>query len=119
MHCPIKYCKVNHFADDTNLLNCQASINTNAIDKQINYDVNNLSNQLNANKIAFNVIKTEIAMFTPPKKQLDHDGKKLYQTVSVKYVEIHLDKYLIWKQIYNVAKTINKANAVLSKIRHM
>ena len=45
--------------------------------------------------------------------------KNFIRLFPVKYVEIHLDKYLIWKQIYNVAKTINKANAVLSKIRHM
>ena len=37
-------------------------------------------------------------MFSPPKKQPDHklklklDGKKLYQTDSVKYLGIHLGK---------------------------
>ena len=38
-------------------------------------------------------------MFSLPKKQLDHElkinlnGKKLYETDSVKYLIIHLDKY--------------------------
>ena len=64
-------------------------------------------------------------MFSPPKKQLDHEleiklnGKKFYQNDSVKYLGIHLDKYLTWKhQIYNIAIKPNKANAMLSKIKH-
>ena len=44
--------------------------------------------------------KTELVMFSPPKKQLDHElkvkvnGKKLYQTDSIKYMGIHIDKCL-------------------------
>ena len=38
-HCAIKYCKVHHFADDTNLINSQTSVKT--INKQINYDLKN------------------------------------------------------------------------------
>ena len=36
-----------------------------------------------------------------------------------KYLRIHLDKYLTVKnQINNVATKLNKANTILSKIRH-
>ena len=59
------------------------------------------------------------------KKQLNHklkiklNGKTFYQTNSVKYLRIHLDKHLTSKrQINNVAIKLNKANAMLSKIRH-
>ena len=57
-------------------------------------------------------------IFSSRKKQLDHElkvmlsGKKLYPTDSVKYLGTHLDKYLTWKQIDNVA------NAMLSKLKH-
>ena len=64
-------------------------------------------------------------MFSPSRKQLDHElklklnGKMLYQTHSLKYLGIHLDTYLTWKyQINNVAIKLNKANAMLFKIRH-
>ena len=51
------------------------------------------------------------------KKKLN--GKKLYQTNSVKYLGIHFDKDLFWKhQINNVAKKLNKENEILSKIRY-
>ena len=67
MHFAINYCKVHHFAEGTNLVIFQASVNT--IDKETNHDLKNL---LNANKVAANVSKTELSMFTLPKKQLDH-----------------------------------------------
>ena len=63
-------------------------------------------------------------MFKPPKKQLDHglkikkiNGKNLYQIYSIKYPRIHVDKYLTWKHhISNIAKTLNKTSAMVSKI---
>ena len=46
-------------------------------------------------------------------------GKSFDQTDSVKCLGIHLYKYFIWKdQINNIAIKLNKANAILSKIRH-
>ena len=105
-------------------MNFQASIKK--INKEINHDLKSLSNWLNANKIALNVSKTEIVTSSPPKIQLNHErkiklvGKKLYQTDSIKYLGIHLDKYLTCKhQINNVAIKLNKANTnMLSKIKH-
>ena len=82
MYCAKKYCKIQHFADDTNPK--PASITT--INKQTNHDLKNLSNWRNANKIVHNVNKTELVMLSPPKKQLNDglkvklNGKKLYQT---------------------------------------
>ena len=66
MHCSIKFCKVHHFAYDTNLMNFQASIKM--INKQINHDLKNLSNWLNANKTSLNFSKTEFVEFIPPRK---------------------------------------------------
>ena len=64
-------------------------------------------------------------MFNPLKKQLDHElkiklnGKKLYQTDSVKYLGMYIDKNLTWKHhVNNVAIKLSTANAMLSKIRH-
>ena len=81
-------------------MNFQASIKT--INKKITHDLKNLSNRLNANRIALNVSKTELDMLGPAKKQLGHElkikliGEKLYQTDSVKYLGIHLYEYFTW-----------------------
>ena len=114
---------MHHFPDDTNLLNFNSCVKS--INKQVNYDLKNLSNWLRVNKISLNVGKTELVLFTSSKKQLDCDlkiklnGKKLYKTDSVKYLGIQIDKRLTRKQQINVALKLNKANAMLSKLRHV
>ena len=124
LHAAIKYSEVHHFADDTNLLNFNSCVKS--VNKQVNYDLKNLSNWLKANNISLNVSKTELVLFTSSKKQLDCDlkiklnGKRLYETDSVKYLGIQIDKRLTWKQHINlVALKLNKANAMLSKLRHV
>ena len=51
----IKFCKVHHFADDTNPLCLSNSIKK--LNKQVNADLKHLLNWLNANKISLNVKK--------------------------------------------------------------
>ena len=100
LHVAIKYSEVHHFADDTNLLNFNSCVKS--INKQVNYDLKNLSNWLKANKISLSVGKTEVVLFSS-KKQLDCDleiklnGKRLYETDSVRCLGILIDKRLTWK----------------------
>ena len=68
-HYSIKFRKVHHFADYTNLINFNISIKV--INKQVHKDLKTLSNWLNANKICLNVSKTELVLFRSVKKQLD------------------------------------------------
>ena len=58
------------------------------------------SHWLKVNKVSLNVDKTEPMLFTSPKKQADSElkmklnGKRLYATVSLKYLGIQIDKSL-------------------------
>ena len=86
--------------------------------KQINQDLKNLANWLNANKIFLNVSKTKFVLFKSLGKltnvplKLKLNGKRLYPTNSVKYL-INIDEKLNWKQqISNIAIKLNKANGV-------
>ena len=94
----IKFCKVHHFADDTNLLCLSNSIKK--VNKLINADLKHLVNWLNANKISLNVKKTEIVIFKSKQKKLEGDlkiklcGKRLYPTESVKYLGVKIDTNL-------------------------
>ena len=53
------------------------------MNKQVNYNLKNLNNWLNANKICLNVGKTEVVLLKSQKKQTDSDlhvklnGKRL------------------------------------------
>ena len=47
------------------------------------------------------------------------NGKRLYPANSVKYLSIKTDGNLNWhEQINNFAVKLNRANAMLSKVRH-
>ena len=65
----MKYCKVYHFADDANLLHFNDSIKK--INKQAGSELKYLSYWLNANKICFNVSKTEVVLFKSERKQTE------------------------------------------------
>ena len=90
----------------------------------LNKDLKNLANWVNASKISWNVDKTEMILFKPIKKYLDCqlklklNGKRLYQTSLVKYLGIKIDHYLNWQDhVNNIAIKLNKANAMLYKVR--
>ena len=57
----IKFCKVHHFADDTNLLCLSNSIKK--LNKLVNADLKHLVNWLNANKI-LNILMWEYNLIT-------------------------------------------------------
>ena len=47
------------------------------------------------------------------------NGKMLYPTNSVKYLEVKIDQHLTWKpHVDGISVKLNKENAMLSKIRY-
>ena len=123
LHKAIRYCKVHHFADDTNLFHTNKSVKN--LNKLVNHDMKQLNNWLSANKISLNVEKTELVIFKSPRKVLSDEikikltGKRLYPSNSVKYLGVRIDKFLHWHdQVNNIAVKLNRANALLLKIRN-
>ena len=119
----IKFCKVHHFADDTNLVHFSKS--ENELNKYINIDMKNLTNWLNANKISLIIKKTELVIFKHKNKKLDCplkiklSRKILYLSKSVKYIGFKIDENLNWKdQTHDIATKLNRANSPLYKIRN-
>ena len=84
----IKFCKIHHYAKDTNLLCFSNSITK--LNKLVNADLKYLANWSNANKISGNVKKTETIIFKSTQKKFEGDlkiklcGRRLYPTKSVK-----------------------------------
>ena len=123
LHRAIKFCKVHHFADDTNLLFLTNSIKK--LNKLINTDLKNLSNWLNANKISLNVKKTETIIFKSRRKKyegvikLKLNRQRLHSSNNVKYLGIKIDENLNWKHHINEVSTkLIRTNAILFKIRN-
>ena len=73
LHKAIQYCKMHHFADDTNLFYISKSVKN--LNKLVNRDMKHLNNWLSANKISLNVEKTELVIFKSPRKVLLDDIK--------------------------------------------
>ena len=69
----IKFCKGDHFADDTNLLHFNKSVAK--LNKLVSQDMKNLTVWLNTNKISLNVEKTEPAIFKHLRKKQDTEIK--------------------------------------------
>ena len=112
----IKFCKVLHFADDTKL----AKLN-----KLFNQDMKNSTVWLNVNKISLNVEKTVLIIFKHHRKKLGTkikiklDRKRLYPSQSVRYLSIKIDQNLNGNDYINdIAVKLNRANALLFKIRN-
>ena len=119
----IKFCKVHHFADDTNLLYLGKSIKR--FNKLVDYDLKYLLYWLNANKISLNFKKTELAVFKSKRKQFDDEiklklsRKRLFPTDSVKYLGVKIDGNLSRKShIDYLSVKLSRANALLFKIRN-
>ena len=97
----MKFCKVCHFADDTNLLCLRNSIKK--LNKLVNTDLKHLVNWLNANKISLSAKKTEMVIFKLNQKKFEGDlkiklcGKRLYPNESVKYLGVKIDTTLSWQ----------------------
>ena len=111
----IKFCKVCHFAYDTNLLCLSNSIKK--LNKQVSADLKHLVNWLN-------VKKTETVIFKSKQKKLEGDlkiklcGKRLYPTESVKDLGVKINTNLTWQHHVNdLSIKLNRANALLLKIR--
>ena len=112
-----------HFADDTCLRNIQNTISE--INRSPNKDLKELSFWLNSNKIALNVAKTEVILPKTKHKPCDSDLKlkfcreRLYKTKYLRYLVLKVfDEKLNWKiLIHNLASKLNRANAVLAKLR--
>ena len=69
--------------------------------------------------------KSELVIFKFPRKVLSDEiktkltGKRLYPSNSVKYLGVRNDKFLHWHdQVNNIAVKLNRANALLLKIRN-
>ena len=112
----IKFCKFHHFADDTNLLHFSKSMTK--LNKYVNLDMKNLTDWLNANKISLNVQKTELVILKHQRKKINFSRKRLYPTNSVRYLGIRIDENLNWKHVSDIAIKLNRANALLFKIRN-
>ena len=123
LHMAIKFSKVYHFADDTNLLHISKS--PQKLQRQLNLDLRFLYNWLLANKISLNCAKTEFIIFHKPGHPCSYNfkikvnGHRIYPSNSIKYLGIYLDATLSGNTHCSILiKKLIRANGMLTKVRH-
>ena len=78
-----------------------------SLTKIVNIDLKLSTQWLNANKIALNCSKTELLIFKPKRRTLDHDikikinGHRLQSSKVVKYLGVYINDELNWKTHIN------------------
>ena len=120
----LKHAIASHFGDDTCIL--YASNKLKSIETVLYYDLKSISDWLKANRLSLNVDKSKLLMFKSKQRMLNSDsisiklgGVKLIPADSVKYLGLHLDKYLSCDlQTNQLSKKLSRANGILSKRRH-
>ena len=109
----VKNSKVHHYADDTNLLLTENSLEK--IYKQVNQDLALICRWLRANKISLNTSKTEFIIFGPKQKQMKKhlnfriSGEKINTCSKVRYLGVILEEHLDWNLHINSLKHKLKA----------
>ena len=118
----IQFCKVHHFADDTNLLSLSNSLKK--LNKLVNADLKHLVDWLNAYKTSLNIKKTETVILKSKQKKLKGDlkiklcSKRLYPSESVKYLGVKIDANpSSQSHVTDLFIKLNRANALLFKLR--
>ena len=114
---------VHHFADDTNLLLIDKSVEK--INKYINDDLKHLCQWIRSNKLSINGGKTKIIIFRNRYQQMNKKlnfrvtGEKINPTSPVKYLGAHLTHTLTRNTfLLELIPKLSRAVGLLSKIRH-
>ena len=118
----MKFCRIFHFADDTNLLH--VGKNTKKLEKEINTDLKTIYKWMLSNMISLNKDKTEMIVFhaigTPrPNLKIKLNGKVIHPSKCVKYVGVFIDETLTFDYHCKFLWTkLNRALGMLYKCRH-
>ena len=114
---------VFHFADDTKVIFSNPNIRQ--LRKSLNKQITKIYDWLCANRLSLNAKKTELVLFHSKNKKVNTrltikiKGTKIFLSNHVKYLGVMIDSKLSWKKhISELAKKLNRATAILAKVRH-
>ena len=81
---------------------------------------------MKANRLSLNIKKSKLILFQKKQSNFDNkcisikiDGCKLDPAANVKYLGVHIDKFVSWDfHITQLSNKLSRANGILSKLRH-
>ena len=124
MHKAVKYSRIYHFADDTNLLHSHKD--QKILRKNVNTDLTLIFEWLCANRLSINVSKTEFIIFKPPRKYLNEritlrlNNKTIFESKKLRYLGLILDDKLTWKyHISELKKKLGRTTGIIYKLKKL
>ena len=112
------------FADDTTILYSHANIDT--LISKINHELTHLCDWFSANKLSLNVSKTNYMLFNNNNTrlntnlQLKINGEIIDKVESTKFLGLHIDDKLNWKQhIDYVQNKLSKTASIMYRMRYI
>jgi exonuclease III len=112
------------FADDTNLFSSSSDINL--LYKNINKDLQSLSNWFKANKLSLNVSKTVCILFNrretniPPHLTIKIDDNQIELKTFTRFLGVTIDNKLNWHEhINNVKCKISSSTYIMNRVKHV
>ena len=109
------------FADDTNVFLDDSDLDN--IERDMNRELNKVSDWLNANKLSLNLTKSNYMLLIPRNRRRPRDlnlfinGHKLARKSEVKYLGVFIDERLNWKfHIDLLTKKLNKIRGVIYRL---
>ena len=115
---------VKMFADDTACFLDDNNIQS--LQRLVNFELNNISNWLKANKLSINIKKTKFILFHPKSVKLKNDFKILYDNIElervpyIKYLGIYIDEHLKWNyHLHLLNNKIAKLVGIFYKLRNI
>ena len=112
------------FADDTNIF-FESDVNENSFHTTISSELNKFSDWFAANKLSLNIGKTKYIAFNTSRnfiwdKDIIMDGKVLTQVHTTKFLGVHIDNRLSWREhIFKICRKASRNIGVISKLRHI
>ena len=116
--------KIMMYADDTVLFYSAKKVDE--LESSLNEDLCHVNSWVNTNGLSLNPIKTQFMIFGTPQKLssitkpmcLKLENHTLTQVSTYKYLGVHLDPSLKWKDhIYHTSKKIGSRLALLSRLK--
>ena len=112
------------FADDTNLLYSHKHFDI--LIKNINQELNKLSEWFKANRLSLNVKKTNYIIFGKkiaqilPIPKIIIDGVIVDRAVSTKFLGVIIDETLCWKEhVLAVSNKVSRGIGILTRVKYI
>ena len=113
------------YADDITLYFTLHDFPSHNLEEIVNYELGNITNWLDFNKLSLNTTKTKFMMFHTKQRHMDAvsftiNNENIEQVSSFSFLGIHLDEILKWnKHIGMLTNKLSRVIGILNRLKYI